>query len=217
FFSGVAMLKGTQKDLKLPVKAMAYSFFGFSFFMGFRALWSTFSGELPSFMVAGLIHQLTFLFSICLIVALSFSMLWLINGRLVQSINDLSHLDALTGLYNRRAMEEIVPNLVSKAHKKSQAISIIMTDVDKFKAINDHYGHTVGDSVMATISTIFKKHLPESACIVRFGGDEFMIVLLEKAQQAKIVAEQIRLAVETETALQSFKTEVTMSFGISQL
>ncbi|HCZ9046826.1 TPA: GGDEF domain-containing protein [Vibrio alginolyticus] len=217
FFSGVAMLKGTQKDLKLPVKAMAYSFFGFSFFMGFRALWSTFSGELPSFMVAGLIHQLTFLFSICLIVALSFSMLWLINGRLVQSINDLSHLDALTGLYNRRAMEEIVPNLVSKAHKKNQAISIIMTDVDKFKAINDHYGHTVGDSVMATISTIFKKHLPESACIVRFGGDEFMIVLLEKAQQAKIFAEQIRLAVETETALQSFKTEVTMSFGISQL
>ncbi|MCV5390646.1 GGDEF domain-containing protein, partial [Escherichia coli] len=86
------------------------------------------------------------------------------------------------------AMEEIVPNLVNKAHKKSQAISSIMTDVDTFKAINEHYGPTVGDSVMATISTIFKKHLPESACIVRFGGDEFMIVLLEKAQQAKIFA-----------------------------
>lgn len=52
-------------------------------------------------------------------------MLWLINGRLVQSINDLSHLDALTGLYNRRAMEEIVPNLVSKAYKKAKQSALL--------------------------------------------------------------------------------------------
>ena len=76
--------------------------------------------------------------------------------RGLQSINDLSHLDALTGLHNRRAMEEIVPNLVNQAHKRNQSISIIMTDMDEFKAINDHYGHTVGDSVMATIAAIFK-------------------------------------------------------------
>ncbi|MCG9774167.1 GGDEF domain-containing protein, partial [Vibrio diabolicus] len=60
-------------------------------------------------------------------------------------------------------------------------------------------------------------NFPESACTVRFGGDEFMIVLLEKAQRAKIVAEQIRLAVETEASLQSFENEITMSFGISEL
>ncbi len=217
FFSGIAMLKGTKQDQKLPTIVMACSFFCFSIFMGFRALWSAFANEVPNFMTAGFIHQMTFLLSICLIVAMSFSMLWLINGRLIQSINDLSHLDALTGLHNRRAMEEIVPNLVNQAHKRNQSISIIMTDMDEFKVINDHYGHTVGDSVMATIAAIFKKHLPESACAVRFGGDEFMIVLLEKAQRAKIVAEQIRLAVETEASLQSFENEITMSFGISEL
>ncbi|PFG58519.1 diguanylate cyclase (GGDEF)-like protein [Vibrio sp. ES.051] len=215
--SGIAMLKGDKQDLKLPVKVMAYSFFFFGIFMGFRAIWSSFSAEELSFMTAGLIHQLTFLFSICLIVALSFSMLWLINGRLVQSINDLSHLDALTGLHNRRAMEKIVPNLVHQAHKQKQAISIIMTDVDQFKVINDRYGHTVGDSVMATIANIFKQHLPESACTLRFGGDEFMIIVLEKAQRAKILAEQIRLAVESEASLQSFEDKITMSFGVSEL
>ncbi|PLR59411.1 GGDEF domain-containing protein [Vibrio parahaemolyticus] len=217
FCSGVAMIKGKRDDLKLPVQVMAYAFFGFSAFMAGRTVWSIWAPEVTSFMNAGIIHQLTFLFSICLIVALSFSMLWLINARLVKSINDLSHLDALTGLYNRRAMEVIVPNLVNQAREKNTPISIVMTDVDDFKTINDQYGHTTGDSVMATIATIFKQTLPESACTIRFGGDEFMIVLLANAENAKAYAELVRRSIERETSLLAFKNQVTMSFGISEL
>ncbi len=92
-----------------------------------------------------------------------------------------------------------------------------MTDVDDFKTINDQYGHTTDDSVMATIATIFKQTLPESACTVRFGGDEFMIMLLANAENAKAYAELVRRSIERETSLLAFKNQVTMSFGISEL
>lgn len=211
------MLKGKKKDLSLPVKTMAYSFFCYSAFMGARALWSIFAPEIASFMNAGLIHQLTFLFSICLIVALSFNILWLINARLVTSINDLSLRDALTGLYNRRALEDIVPCLLNDASKHNLPVSIVMVDIDRFKAINDQFGHTAGDQVMERIATLLKKYLPESACVVRVGGDEFMLILLDKLDQAKYFSEQIRTAIENDTSLQSFEFKITMSFGVSEL
>lgn len=215
--SGIAMLKGKKSDLDLPVKAMAYSFFCYSAFMGARTLWSIFAPEIASFMNAGLIHQLTFLFSICLIVGLSFNILWLINARLVTSINDLSLRDALTGLYNRRALEEIIPDLIYDARKHNLPVSIVMADVDRFKEINDQFGHTAGDQVMEKISIILRQHLPKSACVVRVGGDEFMMILLDKREQAKLFSEQIRTALESETSLQSFDNTITMSFGISEL
>ncbi|MBR9787532.1 MAG: GGDEF domain-containing protein [Vibrionaceae bacterium] len=215
--SGIAMLKGKKNDLDLPVKTMAYSFFCYSAFMGSRTLWSIFSPEITSFMNAGLIHQLSFLFSICLIVALSFNILWLINARLVASINDLSLRDALTGLYNRRALEEVIPGLIYDARKQNLPVSIVMADIDRFKAINDQFGHTAGDQVMEKISIILKKHLPESACVVRLGGDEFMMILLDKLEQAKHFSEQIRTAIENDASLQSSERKVTMSFGVSEL
>ena len=215
--SGIAMLKGKKNDLYLPVKAMAYSFFCYSAFMGARTLWSIFAPEIASFMNAGLIHQLTFLFSICLIVGLSFNILWLINARLVVSINDLSLRDALTGLYNRRALEEIIPDLIHDAKIQNTPISIVMADIDRFKAINDQYGHTMGDQVMEKIATILKENLPESACVVRVGGDEFVMILLDKRDQAERFSEQIRTAIENEVSLQSFEIKVTMSFGVSEL
>ncbi|MCF7484213.1 GGDEF domain-containing protein [Vibrio sp. J1-1] len=215
--SGIAMLKGKKSDLSLPVKTMAYSFFCYSAFMGARALWSIFAPEIASFMNAGVIHQLTFLFSICLIVGLSFNILWLINSRLVASINDLSLRDALTGLYNRRALEGIVPRLITDASKHNLPVSVMMADIDRFKAINDQFGHTAGDQVMEKIATILKKHLPESACVIRMGGDEFMMILLEKSDQAKHLSEQIRTAIESEVSLQPFEFKITMSFGVSEL
>lgn len=68
-------------------------------------------------MTAGLIYQLTFLFSIVLIVSMSFIMLWMINARLLNSIHVLSYHDPLTTLKNRRALEKIVPNIMQKVEK----------------------------------------------------------------------------------------------------
>ncbi|MGY0616977.1 GGDEF domain-containing protein [Vibrio sp. FJH11] len=215
--SSIAMLRGKNEDLNLPVNIMAISFASYSVFMVGRTIWTMAAPETTSFMHAGLVHQLAFLFGICLIVALSFSMLWLINARLVLSINNLSQRDALTGLYNRRALEEIIPTLICNAIQQGNPVSIVMADIDRFKAINDQYGHTAGDKVMEKVAKIIKEHLPESACAVRVGGDEFMIIVLEKSGQTKRFAENIRTSVENDASLQSFGRTITMSFGISEL
>ncbi len=114
-------------------------------------------------------------------------------------------------------MEEIIPDLIHDAKIHNTPISIVMADIDRFKAINDQYGHTMGDQVMEKIATILKENLPESACVVRVGGDEFVMILLDKRDQAERFSEQIRTAIENEVSLQSFEIKVTMSFGVSEL
>uniref|UniRef100_UPI001E447EAC GGDEF domain-containing protein n=2 Tax=Vibrio TaxID=662 RepID=UPI001E447EAC len=91
---------------------------------------------------AALIHQLAFLVSIVLIVSMSFTMLWLINARLLSSIHELSYSDPLTVLGNRRALDEMVPVIMKQA--ETAPVSAIMMDIDNFKSINDQHGHIVG-------------------------------------------------------------------------
>ncbi|MFA0232240.1 GGDEF domain-containing protein, partial [Vibrio sp. 10N.261.45.A7] len=98
-----AVLKGQRDDLQLATRMMALSFLVYGGFMAFRVLVTLFSSELHDFMTAALIHQLAFLVSIVLIVSMSFTMLWLINARLLRSIHELAYSDPLTTLGNRRA------------------------------------------------------------------------------------------------------------------
>jgi diguanylate cyclase (GGDEF)-like protein len=215
--SAVAMMKGENNDHRLPMIGMATSLCGFSIFMAARVIWSHFDLELTSFMTAGLIHQLTFLFSICLVVSMSFCMLWLINARLLTSIKELSAQDALTGLLNRRAMEGVIPEIVEKARLKQEHLSIIMTDIDNFKHINDACGHLSGDETIVKVAKLMTRYLPPSAQVIRFGGDEFMIVLpCHTATQAAAHAEKLRELVRTEPCFENSPKPVTMSFGVAQ-
>ncbi|MDF2152548.1 GGDEF domain-containing protein [Vibrio sp. CAU 1672] len=216
--SATALIKGQREDLNLPNWMMATSFAMYSLFMAFRCLWSLHEPELSSFMTAGLVHQLTFLFSIILVVAISFSMLWLINARLVKSIHHLSYQDALTCMYNRRAMETMLPEALNKAKKRKRPTGIIMSDIDNFKTINDQHGHTIGDSVIRTVASIFQSNLPRSSYAVRFGGDEFMVLLPNKTlHQSRLYAEKLRESVEKELSLQNSPVDTTMSFGVSEM
>lgn len=216
--SGWAMMKGDNQDDKWPMIGMAASLVGYGAFMAVRVIWSYFGSELSSFMSAGLIHQLTFLFSICLVVSMSFCMLWLINARLLISIENLSIQDALTGLLNRRAMEKVIPKMVQRVIDKHESLSIIMTDIDNFKHINDACGHLAGDETIVRVANIMTRYLPQQAQAIRFGGDEFMVVLPKHtAQQAAEYAEKVRSWVRTEPCCAASNTPVTMSFGVAQM
>ncbi|CAE6933025.1 diguanylate cyclase [Vibrio sp. B1REV9] len=218
FASAYAMLKGKNRDLQLPTIGMAASLFGFSTFMIGRTMWTYFDSELYNFMTAGLVHQLTFLFSICLVVSMSFCMLWLINARLLQSIRSLSFQDALTGLLNRRAMEDVIPNLVAKTVAKQEPLSIIMTDIDNFKYINDEFGHLAGDNTIVSVANIMSRNLPKEAQVIRFGGDEFMVVLPKyTAHQAAEHAETLRHSIKNASCQGSKEKRITMSFGVAEI
>lgn len=105
-------------------------------------------------------------------------------------------LDALTGFYNRRQMEERIKQETSSAKRKHTPLCGIMIDIDYFKHVNDTYGHAAGDFILKTTAKIIRSHLREYDIASRYGGEEFSIILpFTKEDEAVMVAERLRKAV----------------------
>lgn len=134
-------------------------------------------------------------------------------------------LDALTGFYNRRQLEERIKQETAKAKRQKTPLCAIMIDIDFFKRINDQYGHTAGDLVLKTVSKTMRSQLREYDIAGRYGGEEFAILLpFTKTDEAVMVAERLRQAVENKIIdLSKVNQEIankninaTISLGIYQ-
>lgn len=142
------------------------------------------------------------------------------NRKQLEQIHDLSIRDSLTGLYNRRYMEETFDREIERMIRKERKLAVIMTDVDYFKTINDSYGHVVGDLVLAHIAQILKSNTRSSDIICRYGGDEFILILPECSKAEAVArADAIRMLVaQSELEFDSKRIrKITLSFGISEL
>ena len=133
-----------------------------------------------------------------------------------------SRVDILTGLYNRRWLEEMLPRYVRRYQYDVEPVTIIMVDVDHFKLYNDKLGHTAGDRALAAVAHTIMENIRPGDAAVRYGGEEFMVILPETSNSdAHIVAERLRNAIahcqisdsETGTTLPS----VTASLGVATL
>ena len=126
--------------------------------------------------------------------------------------------DPLTTLYNRRYMEEILPQLFASAKRRNTKLGFLMIDIDYFKKVNDTYGHDAGDKVLQTVSNIILNSIRESDVAVRFGGEEFLIILtdLNSKEDLLNIAEKIRQKVE-KTKFNTGKETIkkTISIGAS--
>jgi len=96
---------------------------------------------------------------------------------LMDKLRDTSLRDAMTGLYNRRFLEEFIDKIMSQAQRESVPYSILMLDVDWFKMVNDTYGHDVGDKVIVEIGKVLKENIREADLAIRYGGEEFVVML----------------------------------------
>ena len=94
-------------------------------------------------------------------------------------LKDLSMKDSLTGLYNRRFLEETLEREISRAIRREHSLGIIMADIDNFKRINDTFGHAVGDAVIYDVAKLLNGSIRSSDIACRLGGDEFVLVLPE--------------------------------------
>jgi two-component system cell cycle response regulator len=139
----------------------------------------------------------------------------------VQMSIEMAITDALTGLYNRRYMESHLSTLIDQAASRGKPLSVLVVDIDYFKAINDTHGHDAGDDVLREFALRLRKSIRGIDLACRHGGEEFVIVMPETDMAvATMVAERLRRRIATEPFgidQDAGKIEVTISIGIAAL
>ncbi|MBI5740588.1 MAG: diguanylate cyclase, partial [Nitrospirae bacterium] len=138
--------------------------------------------------------------------------------RLTHTLRESALKDPLTGLYNRRFLQEYTETLIAGVLRRQKNVGLMMCDLDFFKQVNDLYGHNTGDSVLRETSEIIKKCVRSSDLVIRFGGEEFLVLMLDiNAEETLKVAEKIRETVEnTKIKVSDGIIKKTISLGVSE-
>ena len=136
------------------------------------------------------------------------------------AVGSLICKDALTGLYNRRYIDETLPAALSAACDRGLPLSLIFADIDRFKQVNDEHGHLAGDLVLQHIAQLLQKKIHRAnSWVARYGGDEF-IICLPGVQNAiaRRIANQLRLAIMSERfPMGNGEIRLTCSFGVQSM
>ena len=149
--------------------------------------------------------------------AVSFSMSQLVRKVQGQNVRlrELSEIDALTGLANRRHWELQAGELLLRNQGHATAATLMIIDIDRFKTVNDRYGHGVGDDVLRDVAELLRASLPEQAAAGRLGGDEFVVALPLQMDEAAVVAETLRGHAETLRFDRVPTLRVSLSIGLA--
>jgi len=119
------------------------------------------------------------------------------NAARYTSARELLYVDELTGLYNYRYLDVALEREIKRAERYTSNLSVIFLDLDTFKDVNDNHGHLVGSRVLREVGDLLKKSVREVDTVIRYGGDEYTVILIETGQAgAGVVAERIRRSIE---------------------
>jgi diguanylate cyclase (GGDEF)-like protein len=143
--------------------------------------------------------------------------LWLQVGQLsmLMKLYRESTVDPLTKLINRR----VLLRLARRSHEYHEVYSVVMFDLDRFKRVNDNYGHAIGDKVLVAVAKVIQRKLRATDIIARFGGEEFVAVLPKtKLDDANIIASRVAVAISRQVITLADGNEliVTASVGVTQ-
>jgi diguanylate cyclase (GGDEF)-like protein len=142
----------------------------------------------------------------------------LISLHLLAEAEKQSMTDALTGLFNRRSMTDLLQREVALAERHAHPLSVVMIDMDKFKEVNDIHGHAAGDHLLKSFADCVRMTLRKTDLAFRFGGDEFVIALPQTPlAQAEAVVNKLRQAfasVDFTHAIARLEGQPTLSIGV---
>lgn len=136
-----------------------------------------------------------------------------------EKVSDMANRDGLTGLYNSRFFRDTLTRELERVKRTTRPFSVLLLDGDKFKKINDRYGHPTGDQVLQHISHVAKSVLRGYDMLARYGGEEFIAMLPDAtASQAMLLAERLRQAIEQKPLIteNGSMIRVTISIGVAQ-
>ena len=135
-----------------------------------------------------------------------------------EELERLARLDGLTEVSNRFAFLEVAPREMERAKRYERALSLVMIDLDHFKAVNDQYGHQAGDAVLKHIANIVRTHLRPSDIFARLGGEEFAMLLPETDSQlaAHLVQRILDNVVTTAVVHDDKQISVSFSAGVAE-
>ncbi len=136
-----------------------------------------------------------------------------------KAIKYLSVTDELTGLFNRRMLKYRLEESFAVVHRYDSPLTCLMLDIDYFKKVNDTYGHMAGDLVLQELARLLKKHTRTEDNLIRYGGEEFLVILYEPIEKAYIIAERLRKSIENHKfhfgKEESMVLSITVSIGLS--
>lgn len=132
-----------------------------------------------------------------------------------QRLVEQATIDPLTGAHNRRALDDAIESRVSLFSRRPNPVSIVIIDIDYFKRINDEYGHAVGDLFLKRFVVFLQGMIRQSETLFRYGGEEFVVLVEGAQEEARHLAEQVRILFEKARLIPDHP--VTISMGVAEL
>lgn len=181
--------------------------------------WFLFVEQNESVALAGV--RQTLYVNLAISLAVTLIVLFLIQLALVRyqrRLEEMASTDELTGLLNRHAFNILIGKLIAEYRREPRPISMLIADIDHFKSINDSHGHLVGDAVLQEVTRVLQDGLRASDLAVRWGGEEFLLVLKAcDLNEAQRIAENLRQVVAAQPIrVQGLEIPVTLSIGASR-
>lgn len=172
-----------------------------------------------SLLLAGPIQTLSVLAYLIFLLGCAFGIAWMSVQRYEARLLELAERDPLTGLFNRRALEERARREVLLAQRTGRPLSLVLFDVDDFKAINDTHGHKAGDRVLQALARAIGQGVRGHDIVARYGGEEFLVLLPDTdGDRAVELAERLRQALRGLGLAESGQpVPVAASFGVASL
>jgi diguanylate cyclase (GGDEF)-like protein len=182
--------------------------------------WFLFVDKTEEEALAGIRRTLYLNLAVCAFVTLLvLGITGLVLSRYQERMEELATTDKLTGLLNRQALDVLMHQAVTRSRRSNAPLSVLLADVDHFKAVNDEHGHLVGDEVLRRVAENLREHLRESDTVCRWGGEEFLMIVQDcDASAANLLAEKLRTAIADDLRLAELASGlVTVSLGVAEL
>jgi diguanylate cyclase (GGDEF)-like protein len=157
--------------------------------------------------------------TILTIILVALGVLLMLSDRLLEENRELATRDSLTHIFNRRTFNDLAKRELARAERYDHETSMLMLDIDRFKKVNDTYGHPVGDEALIHLVGIIKDSVRMQDLYGRYGGEEFTILLAETSlEEAYQIAERLRVRIADSTLIVRNNTiKMTVSIGISTM